>query len=322
MRQRKQLAIMRLVALVCRVLIRHSSKSMNQNLIVEMPPPQMNTGPSIWHTSAPPQPSVRCSVLTAVLRNSQLGGGGGGCAKQWAQLVLHQGLVEGTCMSWTEDLSDWGPPGLEQRYQSWQRSAFSCQLGQLFPDVLHRSLVSLQFRLPQCFPIGLFCLCVQFWNSPREGRKCMFHRDSKTFWRGSTCDGTALVHGVRQVMTLGRPDLREPFPDGSSGKGPVPAGFWAEGRASWGHIELSTCQQRACRALQKQGTMASLPALSPPPRSPTHRGAPRAPHLCAWGLQPGCWAARAVQGVPPASPGLTPSVHEHRPRQCGPVCPG
>ena len=79
MRQRKQLAIMRLVALVCRVLIRHSSKSMNQNLIVEMPPPQMNTGPSIWHTSAPPQPSVRCSVLTAVLRNSQLGGGVGVC---------------------------------------------------------------------------------------------------------------------------------------------------------------------------------------------------------------------------------------------------
>ena len=57
----------------------------------------------------------------------------------------------------------------------------------------------------------------------------MFHRDSEMFSRESTCDGTALVHGVRpgvrQAMTLGHPDLREPFPDRGSGKGSVPAGF-------------------------------------------------------------------------------------------------
>ena len=57
----------------------------------------------------------------------------------------------------------------------------------------------------------------------------MFHRDSEMFSRESTCDGTALVHGVRpgvrQAMTMGHPDLREPFPDRGSGKGSVPAGF-------------------------------------------------------------------------------------------------
>lgn len=43
-----------------------------------------------------------------------------------------------------------------------QRTAYSGQLSQLFPDVLYRNLISFQLCLLQGFLVDLFCLCISF----------------------------------------------------------------------------------------------------------------------------------------------------------------
>lgn len=62
----------------------------------------------------------------------------------------------------TRDYPLYNKTNLDSLTKLSQKSTFSWQLSQFFPDVLYRNLISFQLCSLQCFLEDLFCLCVSF----------------------------------------------------------------------------------------------------------------------------------------------------------------